>query len=489
MLCFLPNFELHEIDMSGFFKVFRVNGRLSWWLVALYAAINLLVLVNALLHSPYVGYDIPEHLKNVTAISQFHLPIKGESREYYSPPLPYVIPAIAMLAGANTWWAGKVGQVVNIFLSLATTWYLLRLCEQIFPGDSRFKLFSLGLLGMMPVYYKTFAQMRGEPYLAFLVIFIFFLSAQVFIAKDDRPRNLFMLGLALGLAVLARQWGFFLFPGLICTVLLLTRADVLRWKTNLRSLAVIFGLAFLVGSWFYLFLYSQYGTFAAYGLQPQAGNQFANKLDSLTGTDNGKLFIDPVRPSLGNHFFPVMYSDFWGDYHAYFLISIKNKKTDEFMSGVQLEKWMNKTKGELPGWIITNRYTFNSYLGRVNIVSIPPTLLLLCGFFYTFYAIYQFLREPGNPQSAQLGLLGFTTLFTVGGYMLFVLRYPISGDGDILKATYLMQAFPLIALQTAALLQKVRYKWLIYLLAAGLSVVALHNIPAMLTHYIDIPKF
>ena len=92
--------------LKGFISVFRVKDRISWWLVSLYIAINLLVLVNALLHSPFVGYDIPEHLKNVTAISQFHLPVKGESREYYSPPLPYLIPAIAMLGGADTWWAG-----------------------------------------------------------------------------------------------------------------------------------------------------------------------------------------------------------------------------------------------------------------------------------------------------------------------------------------------------------------------------------------------
>ena len=33
--------------MTGFFKVFRVQGRISWWLLALYAAINLLVLPAA----------------------------------------------------------------------------------------------------------------------------------------------------------------------------------------------------------------------------------------------------------------------------------------------------------------------------------------------------------------------------------------------------------------------------------------------------------
>lgn len=473
--------------MTSFLKVFRINGRFSWWLAAIYTAINLLVVVNALLHSPYVGYDIPEHLKNVTAISQGHLAIKGESREYFSPPLPYLIPAVAMLAGADTWWAGKVGQLFNIILSLGTTWYMLRLCDQIFPGQERFKLLSLGLLGLMPVYYKTFAQMRGEPYLAFFVVFIISLSAYVFIDRDDRPRNLFMLGLALGLAVLARQWAFFLFPALICSVLIIMRGDMQHAKAQLHNLVLITGLAFVVGSWFYFFLYSQYGTFTAFNRKPQTS--IVKNLALFTGSDNGMLFVDPVRPSLSNQFFPIMYSDFWGDYHAYFLISIKNKGTDEFMSGAQLQKWLKKNNGELPGWMESNRFTFNGYLRRVNIISIPVSLLLVGGFLYAFFAILHFWQMPGVPQNAQLGLVGFATLFSVAGFLWFVMSYPHSGDGDTMKATYVMQAYPLIALQSAALLQKVRNKWLLTLLVAGLVVVAVYNLPTMLTHYIEIPKF
>jgi len=472
--------------MTGFSKVFRVNGRLSWWLVALYTAINLIVLVNAVLHSPYIGYDIPAHLKNVTALSQFHLPTRSESREFFSPPLPYVIPAIAMLAGADTWWAGKVGQLLNILLSLGTTWYLLRICEQVFPEDQRFKLFSLGLLGMMPVYYKTFAQMRGEPYLAFFAVFILSLSAQVFIARDDRPRNLFLLGLALGLVVLARQWGFFLFPALICAVLLLVRADLKNWKIYLRNLVIVLGLSFLIGSWFYLYLYARYGTFIAFNRDPEIDS--TQKLISFAAANN-EIFIDPVRPNLGDQFFPILYSDFWGDYHAYFLISMWDERAAEFMSGAQIENWVSMANGDLPKRISTNRFTFSRYLGRVNLVSIPPTLLLMCGFSYAFLLIYWFYREPGNAQNAQLGLVGFATLFTVAGYLWFFLRYPHPGNGDTIKATYLMQAFPLIALQTATLLPKVRHKWLITLLVAVLLLVTLHNLPTMLTHYIDFPKF
>src|SRR5664279_4988163 len=139
--------------MPDFLSVFRSEGKLSRLLLIIYIAINILVAVNSILHSPFVGYDIPEHLKNIAVLAQFRLPVRLDSREFFSPPLPYIIPAFGMLLGASLWWAGKVGQIVNIFLSLGLTYSLLRICEQIFPGRTRFKLLALGLLGLMPVYY------------------------------------------------------------------------------------------------------------------------------------------------------------------------------------------------------------------------------------------------------------------------------------------------------------------------------------------------
>ena len=74
------------------------------------------------------------------------------------------------------------------------------------------------------------------------------------------------------------------------------------------------------------------------------------------------------------------------------------------------------------------------------------------------------------------------------GYLWFVLSYPDSGDGDTIKATYMMLAYPFIALQGAALLQKIRNPRILALLGILLALVVAYNLPAMLTHFIDIPK-
>ncbi len=482
--------------MPDFLSVFRSEGRLSRLLLVMYIAINSLVLVNAALHSPYVGYDIPEHLKSITALSQYHLATRLESREFFSPPLPYILPAIAMILGASLWWAGKVGQIVNILLSLGLTYSLLRICEQIFPGHTRFKLLALGLLGLMPVYYKTFAQERGEPYVTCLAVLAVDLTLRIFVytpALWVRPVGrtagrgaIIALGIVLGLAVLARQWGFFLFPAIGLLVLFVIFVQRQPWKKNLLSLAAIFAIAFVLGSWFYFYLYSQYGTFTAFNRRPDGS--LSKHLSMFTGNGNGKLFIDPVRPSLGTDFFPVFYSDFWGDYHAYFLISTQDRNTGEFWTGAQLQKWIGKTQGDLPNWIQTNRYTFNLYLRKVNMVSIFPSILLVAGFLYGFWLLYKMLRTPGDPQAVALGLVALVTYMATLGYLWFVLNYPDSGDGDTVKATYLLLAYPFIALQGAALLQKIRNPRILGLLGVLLALVVAYNLPAMLTHYIDIPK-
>lgn len=456
-------------------------------LLAMAVVINLIVAVNALFHSPYVGYDLPEHLKNVSVVAELRLPTRLDSREFFSPPLPYLIPAIFYALGASLWWAGKAGQLVNIFLSIGVTYYLLRICEQISPGQIRLKLWALGLLGMIPAYYKTFAQMRGEPYLVFLALVVTEYTIRVFIQPSGRKIDIIWLGLALGLAVLARQWGFFLFPAIGLTVLLLILSAPKTWKKQVATLSSVILLAFVVGGWFYIHLFQQFGTVLAFNRNPDTDKP--KPASFYLGTGNGKLFTDPVRPSFGTQFLPLMYSEIWGDYHSYFLISIKNRQTDEFMSGAQLQKWLKKENGELPRWIQTNRFTFNHYLARVNMVSVLPTLILLAGLAYGLWLAIKAFRLPQTPESMSMTLVSFTTLFMVAGYLWFVIRYPHSGDGDTVKATYLLQVFPFVAIQTAVFLRQIRVRWVLILLAILLTLIALHNGPAMITHYVDFSQW
>ena len=72
------------------------------------------------------------------------------------------------------------------------------------------------LFAMIPLSYKSFAMIRGEPYISFFM----FLSINLIISicyktKKINSKNIFLTGIFLGLMGLSRQWGLLFFPSLV----------------------------------------------------------------------------------------------------------------------------------------------------------------------------------------------------------------------------------------------------------------------------------
>ena len=95
------------------------EGRLDGWLLFVFVIVNGLVLFNAVLHDPTIQYDGEDHLAYISALAQLRLPTPQDSREFFSPPLPYFLPAVASTTGLSLWWAAKFGQaeMVRFLLS------------------------------------------------------------------------------------------------------------------------------------------------------------------------------------------------------------------------------------------------------------------------------------------------------------------------------------------------------------------------------------
>src|SRR5215813_6401468 len=141
----------------------RAGSSVDTPLMLVFSVINGLVLINACLHDPRVGYDADMHLAYIQALSQLRLVVPGDSTEFFSPPLPYVLPALLMsLTGVKVFWAAKFAQFLNVCLSAGLTFYLIKTCRLI-TSRSSLAVGSLIFLGILPVYYKTFAFVRGEP--------------------------------------------------------------------------------------------------------------------------------------------------------------------------------------------------------------------------------------------------------------------------------------------------------------------------------------
>jgi hypothetical protein len=477
--------------MPNLFNHFIARFLPSSWLnpvlLAVCLLINGVVLTNAVLNDPNSGPDYTEHLKYISTLARFHLPTPLESAEYYSPPLPYLFPAFLMWScSIDVWWAAKCAQVINALLSIGLTAYLIKICELIKPGDVYFKLASTGFLGLLTVYYKTFAWVRGEPYVAFWAVIVFYFVLRVFEQRARRPRFIVALGLATGLLALSRQWGLLLVPALICFVGILALKDRRELIPHLRTLAVSLIISFGVAGWFYVVLRNDHGSPMAFSVERAPHFAFSNQPSSFYfGLGINHLFSDPVRPGMTNQLIPIFYSDIWGDYKSHFIVHGKDTRTGERLRGQPLEDALTQTP--VPDWLATNRSVVAPYLGRVNLVSLLPSAFALAGLLLGAIHLWRLMWRPlASGQTKALALCMLVVGSSLAGYMWFLIMYPNADQGDTIKATYMLHVFPFVAIMVGNLLQVIYQKSPIaYTVILGLfGMVFVHNLPAIITRYL-----
>jgi hypothetical protein len=481
-----------QTTVQEIFSPFYHNGKVYKPLVIIFFLINFLVFINAVLHDPYQGYDAGDHIHYIKTLAlKREIPTCAESAQCYIPPLPYMLPAIILATGRiNLWEAAKFAQLINIILSIFLTYYLLKICDLIDPEKIIFKVSTLVMFGILPVYYKTYALIRGETYLPPLIVFIAYQVLSIFLGKGKRLNNLVLLGLAVGLSILARQWGFLVIPAIFIVAIYAALTDRSKLRLCISTMVVCLVIPILIAGWYYLIMYQRYGSLTAWDRPASNLSLTAFPAEFYLGTGSGKLFTDPIRPSFSNQFPAIFYSDTWGDYSGYFLVYAKDKRSGEYIISKYLVN-MILTGNPLPDWVDTNRYTINSYLGRVNFLSLLPTAIFFSGLIYSIYLIIHSLIHKAE-STRTLGLLVFTLIIfsSLAGYGWYLLRYQNQGQGgDLIKATHMLQIFPFMSLLAGGILEKLwlwRSKVWITLMIV-LAVIYLHNLPAMITHYVLFP--
>jgi hypothetical protein len=470
------------------FDPFYQNGRIHKPLVVLFILINLLVSINAVLHDPYQGYDAGDHIHYIKALAiNKEIPTCAESAQCYIPPLPYMLPAIILATGRiNLWEAAKFAQLVNILLSLGLTYYLLKICKLIAPANIIFRFSSLAMLGILPVYYKTYALIRGETYLPLLILFIAYQLLSIFLARGKTRPNLALLGLAVGLSILARQWGFLVLPAIFLFAVFAAFKDPSKFVLSISVMAVCALIPVLVAGWYYFIMFQRYGSLTAWDRPASNLSLSSFPPEFYFGTGSGKLFTDPIRPSFSNQFPAIFYSDVWGDYSEYFLVYAKDTRSGDYIIGKYLDL-MIRSGNPLPDWVETNRYTINSYLGRVNLISLLPSAFFAAGFIFALFLIASSWRStPVTSRTAGLIIFTLVIISSMAGYGWYLLRYQNHGQGgDLIKATHMMQIFPFLGLLAGGFLEKIWERWpkMWLICMITLALIFIHNLPAMITHY------
>tara|TARA_Y100000996_G_scaffold410203_1_gene392162 strand:+ start:777 stop:2135 length:1359 start_codon:yes stop_codon:yes gene_type:complete len=424
-----------------------------------------ILIYNIFYFNPILGYDAEAHYDYINYLSRylprdFKLPTHNETREFFNPPLGYIVPSISQVFCRNLIessdflndcqpYFGKVTQIFQSLLYVATIIINLYTLKSFNNSKNIFNVGYLILVSLLAVNYRTISMVRGEPYiLFFLSLFLFIINKHEIHKFDFNYRSIFFTALIIGGIALSRQWGFLLFLPLI--ILLFSKQLNIKYL-KLWSLSAFIGALF--SSWFYINLFIKYGTFTPFNLK-SPGFSFSNQKLAfyIPNYEHLKyLFTKPIRPHLDNQFFSILYSDLWGDYWGYFTF------TSRFLD------------------IGRDQLIIGDYFARVNIISIFTTFIIII-FCYLTYKTYKsrFLIQYIN----------LAIICSFFGYLIFAISYP-DWTGDSIKATYIIQMFHLAVFLSSIYFQKLEEinKNLYNGILSILVLIYIHNFQTYLSHF------
>ena len=430
--------------------------------------ILLIMVFNVFSYYHEFGYDGQDH-KWYIEVLPLDLPTQNDTKEFFSPPLPYLFPSIidsicdklveANLTSVNcSIFYGNISQLFQLFMFLIILFCYIKILN-LLSENKNYKNLTLILLLLIPVNYKTFVMIRGEPYVSFFFFLILYLLFSIISKEKDINRaDYIFLTLLMGGLGLSRQWGLLLLPGIFLTIFLVYKykdKEFSKKYTRLVFSSSVF--SFPLYFWFYTHLFLNYGSITAFNREPLPFN-FSNQSTSFYfDLALADIFTKPIRGfSLENKLFPILYSETWGDYFGYFLIT--------------------HAKGGLEA-----NYELVPYLGRVNLLAIIPTFLFILGIFYFFIKFKNLNINQKIMYSTFLLCVSFMWI----GYMWFVIKYPNYSKGDTIKATFILQLIQLLPFfGSIFVIDNLKSKRLFNLIYSVIFFIFLYNIPAMISRYL-----
>lgn len=443
-------------------------------------------LLNAFLHDPHIGYDADDYAAYIETLASGRLPGIEDTDEFFTPPVPFSVPAIlSWILNISPEIILKLAQIINVFLALGTALALVRISDRISSGDPRARNLSLAFLLTLPVFYKSHAFVRAEPYLLFFIIL--YIEQLVKLAGKRIDPFIFSIksGILFGAVLLARQWGILILPGVFVYAFLLLVTQKERRMSILLGFLLSGLIAFVVSGWFYITLLNRYGSVTAFNRKPAESFSLKNKPASFyIGLAGNELFTDPVRDSFDNQMIPILYAETWGDYWQFFVVFGEDLRSGD---PVQADLLFEAIESDPPpSWLQTNRFKIAPYLGRVNLISILPSIIALVSFGWACgTSILRMLTCRLDYMTLIVILIVAMIIATLTGYLWFLIQYP-SLDGDTIKATYILQIFPLIALLIGwyGFHRDRDHPWVYPLGMSIFLLTFIHNLGAVISRYL-----
>ena len=364
------------------------------------------------------GYDAWAASHYVAAIQIDHrLATPADTGVWHNPPLFY---ALAAFIQGHVGWSHlephKAVQLVSVVSGFGIVLFTFLIARTLFPRSRWIQLTALLVAALTPVLMRGSLLYHPDPLSTALATGGVYVAIR---AAHGRwtVRLGFVCGLLLGLATLTRDWALAETGGVlaVCGVIWIRerRPEILRF---LAAATIVFaGLAL---PW-YIRQEVDYGSPFAFA-KPGGPGVWLPQLPAgfFTSLDVTDVFTNPYQPFYKNALVPVLYTDWWGDYTRYFHIPLVNLNTPR----------------QLPP-------RYRNPLVVQSFVGIVPSLLAIAG---AVGLAIQGIRRRGSPVSIVLAGAGLVIV----SFLWFLFQDP-KVDGDNVKALYVLDILPAVAICTA----------------------------------------
>lgn len=385
---------------------------------ALLAVVAFVLAWNVAVYPWERSYDANASTLYVQTLREEHrLPDEGDTPVWHNPPLFYAVAGV-LQAGADAVGADpyKAVQLLSALAVGASVLLVLLLARELFPADPLVRAAAVAAAAGTPVLLRAGALYHPEALATALTTGGLYVLVRALARGRPTAAAGLAAGVLLGLANLTRTWAL----AALGAALLALLADA-AWRRRGGALRMAAALALSAGvllvPWL-AYKAAAHGSPLAYS-RPVPSQWLSSGRPASFWLDPAldDVFTRPYAPHYSNRLVPVVYSDWWGDYWRSW----------------EIPRPLLNRPAELP-----DRY--ERPLVFQSVAGLLPTAAFLAGFIALCAAAW---RRRDAALLAPLLSAGLLAASFVG----FLVRYP-KVDGDNMKALYVLNAAPVVALCT-----------------------------------------
>jgi 4-amino-4-deoxy-L-arabinose transferase-like glycosyltransferase len=385
---------------------------------AILVLLAILLVWNAF-HFPWGrSYDAISFHDYVLALFDKHrLPLRTDTAVWHNPPLFFVI-AGALTRGGKHLGIGQPERLVQLLSAACVFGVALltrALAGELFPRRRWLPTLALLLAALTPVLVRAGALFHPDPLAAFLNTAGLYVVVRA-LARDALDLRTGALGgVLLSLGALTRTWGLAGAGAALAGLLV-----AWWWRRDPRLLrflaAAAAAVALVVVPWLVV-KQVRYGNALAYSQpNPAQWRHRGRNLAFYVDLAPAGVFSHPYDPHFRNRVVPIVYSDWWGDY------------------------WLDwRVRKKYAGGPLPASYT--RPLTWQSVAGVGVTLAALAG-------VVALAVRALRRRDAALIVLLLSLAFLAASFLGFLVRYP-KEDGDNIKALYVLDGAPVVALGAA----------------------------------------